>query len=174
MPDVPLYVVVVTAGTSVISTAVPLVIGWARDTGREKRANAKELMRKRTEIVGDRRELCVNLIRLARSFRVLVENAYNSREAVLDSNVKQVRGAVAEIASQADEVEFSVPKAGTAAVSLAVEAKKLALTADEKSREHGSSLASSVFTDFDNCLEAFKDSALSALSALEELQERTG
>ena len=80
MPDVPLYVAIVTAGTSVISTAVPLVIGWARDTGREKRADAKELMRKRTEVVGDRRELCVNLIRLARSYRVLVENAAQPSE----------------------------------------------------------------------------------------------
>ena len=174
MPDVPLYVVVVTAGASVISSAVPLVIGWARDTGREKRADAKELMRKRKEVVGDRRELCVNLIRLARSFRVLVENAYDLSEPVFDSNVKQVRGAVAEIASQADEVEFNVPKAGTAALSLAGEARKLLLTADEKNREHGSSLVPSDFTKFDDCLEVFKDSALSALSALEELQERMG
>ena len=41
MLDVPLYVAVVTAGTSVISGAVPLVIGWAKDAGREKRAEAK-------------------------------------------------------------------------------------------------------------------------------------
>jgi hypothetical protein len=45
------------------------------------------------------------------------------------------------------------------------------LTAEEKNREHGSSLVSSDFTKFDDCLEAFKDSAR---SALEELQERTG
>jgi hypothetical protein len=171
MPDVPLYVVIVTAGTSVVSSAVPLVIGWARDAGREKRADAKEMMRKQKEVVGDRRELCVNLIRLTRGFRVLVENCYDSRGPVLDANVEQVREAVAEIASQADEVEFNVPKAGTAAVSLAAEARKLALTADEKNREHGSTLVPSDFTKFDDCLEAFKNSAL---SALEELQERTG
>jgi hypothetical protein len=66
-------------------------------------------------------------------------------------------------------VEFNVPKAGAAAVSLADEARKLALTAEEKRREHGSSLVSSDFTKFDDCLEALKDSAL---SAFEELQER--
>lgn len=60
MPDVPFYVAILTAGTSVVSSTVPLVIGWARDAGREKRADAKELMRKQKEIAGDRHELCVN------------------------------------------------------------------------------------------------------------------
>lgn len=63
-------------------------------------------------------------------------------------------------------MEFS-----TAAVSLADEARKLALTAEEKNREHASSLVAGDFTKFDDCLEAFKDSAR---SALEELQERSG
>ena len=171
MPDVLLYVAIITACTSVISGAVPLVIGWAKDAGREKRAEAKELTREQQGVVEDRRELCVNLLSLARHFRVLMENAYDSRGPVLDPNVEQVRESVADIASQADKVEFNVSKAGTAAVSLANAARKLALTAEEKNREHGSSLVSSDFTDFDDCLEAFKDSAR---SAIEELQERTG
>jgi hypothetical protein len=171
MPDVPLYVVIVTAGTSVISSAVPLLIGWARDAGREKRVEAKELTREQEEFVGDRRELCVNLLSLARHFRVQMENAYGSRGPVLDQNVEQVREWVADIASQADKVEFNVPKAGTAAVAFADEARELALIAEEKKREHRSSLASGDFMKFDDCLEAFKDSAR---SALEELHERAG
>ena len=170
MPDVPLYVVIVTASASVISVSVPLVIGWAKDAGREKRAEAKELMREQKEVTGDRRELCVNLLSLARHFRVLMENAYDSRGPVLDPNVQQVRESVADIASQADKVEFNVPKAAIAAASLADEARKLALTAEEKNRQHGSSLVSGDFRKFDDCIEAFKDSAR---SALEELQERT-
>lgn len=166
MLNVPFYVAIVTAGTSVVSSAVPLVIGWARDAGKEKRAEAKELTRQQKEGVGDRRELCVNLLSLARHFRVLVENVYVSRGPVLDSNVEHVRESVADIASQADKVEFNVPKAGTAAVSLADEARKLALTAEEKNREHGSSLVSSDFRKFDDCLEVFKDSARSALDEL--------
>ena len=102
---------------------------------------------------------------------MLVKHAYDPRGPVLDPNVKQVRGSVADIASQADKVEFNVPKAGTAAVSLADEARKLALTAEEKNREHGSSLVSGDFRRFDDCLEAFRDSAR---SALEELQARPG
>lgn len=167
MPDVPLYVAIVTAGTSVVSSAVPLVIAWARDTGREKRAEAKELTRAQQEVAGDRRELCVNLLSLARHFRVLMENTYDSRGPVRDPNVEQVRKSVADIASQADKAEFNVPKAGSSAVSLAAEARRLALTAEEKNREHGSPLVSSDFTKFDDCLEAFKESAR---SALEELQ----
>jgi hypothetical protein len=171
MPNVPLYVAIVTAGTSVISSAVPLSIAWGRDAGREKRAEAKELAREQNEVIADRRELCVNLLSLARHFRVLVENAYASRGPVLDPSVEQVRGSVADIASQTDKVEFNVPKAGAAAVSLADEARKLAVTAEEKNREHGSSLDSDDFRKFDDCIEAFKNSAR---SALEVLQERTG
>jgi hypothetical protein len=166
MPDVSLYVAIVTAGTSIISSAVPLVIGWARDTGREKPAEAKELRREQEKVAGDRRELCVNLLSLARHFRVLMENTYDSRGPVLDPNVERVRQSVADIASQADRVEFNVPKAGTAAVSLADEARKLALTAVEKNREHGSLLVPGDFTKFDDCLEAFKDSARFALEEL--------
>lgn len=171
MPDVPLYVAIVTAGTSIISSAVPLVIGWARDAGREKRTEAKDLMREQREVAGDRRELCVHLLSLARHFRVLMENTYDSRGPVLDPSVAQVRRSVADIASQADKVEFNVAEAGPAAVSLADEARKLALTAEEKNREHGSPLVPDDFTTFDNCLEAFKDSAR---SAFEERQERAG
>jgi hypothetical protein len=171
MPDVPLYVAIVTAGTSVISATVPLVIAWARDAGREKRAEAKELTRAQADVAGDRRGQCVELLSLARHFRVLMENTYDSRGPVQEPNVEEVRRSVADIASQADTVEFNVPKAGAAAVSLADEARKLALTAEEKNREHGSSLVSSDFMKFDDCLEAFKDSAR---SALDELQERAG
>jgi hypothetical protein len=172
MPDVPFYVAILTAGASVISSAVPLVIGWGRDAGREKRAEAKEVMRNEKQVAGERRELCVNLLGLARHFRVLMENAYGSRGPVLGPKIEQARGAVADIASQADKVEFNVPKAGAAAVSLADEARKLALTAEERNREHGSALVPSDFAKFDDCLEAFKNSALSALE--EELQERSG
>src|ERR1700733_10747993 len=171
MPDVPLYVAIVTAGTSVVSATVPLVIAWARDAGREKRAEAKELTRAQAEVAGDRRGQCVELLSLARHFRVLMENTYDSRGPVLEPNVEQVRRSVADIASQADTVEFNVPKPGPAAGSLADAARKLALTAEKKNREHGSSLASGDFRKFDDCLEVFKDSAR---SALDELHERAG
>jgi hypothetical protein len=171
MPDDLLYVAIITACTSIISGAVPLVIGWVRDAGREKRAEVKELTREQKDAVEERRELCVDLLSLARHFRVLMENVYDSRGPVLDPSVEEVRRSVADIASQADKVEFNVPKAGTAAVALANEARKLALTAEAKNREHGSSLVSGDFTKFDNRLETFKGSAR---SALEELQERTG
>jgi hypothetical protein len=171
MLDVPFYVAIITAGTSVISSAVPLLIGWAKDAGREKRSEATGLVRAREEVASDRRALCVDLLSLARHFRVLMENVYDSRGPVLDLNVEQVRASVAGIASQADKVEFNVPGAGTAAVALAGEARKLALSAEEKNREHGASLVSGDFTKFDDRLEAFK---VSALSALGELQQRAG
>jgi hypothetical protein len=171
MPEVPLYVAIVTAGTSVISTAVPLVIGWARDTRKEKRAEAKELTREQREVVEGRRELCVNLLSLARHFRVLMENAYGPGAPVEGMSVDQVRTAVADIASQADRVEFNVPKAGAAAVSLADEARKLSLTVEVKKREYGKPLDASDLVKFDDSLEAFKNAARSALEELQSLIE---
>jgi len=167
MPDVSLYVAIVAAGTSVISSAVTLLIGWAKDAGREKRAETKELTRQQEEVAADRRELCVKLLRLARRFRVLMENAYDPRGPVVEPNVGEVREAVAGIAIAADMVQFTVPKAGITAVALADEARKLALTAEERSREHGPSLAPDDFKRFDDCLEEFKNSARSALEALQ-------
>ena len=84
-----------------------------------------------------RRELCVGLLHLAPDFRVLMENAYDSRGPVQDPNIKQVRESAAHIASQADKVEFNVPKAGTAAVALADRPEGSAMSAQEKNREHG-------------------------------------
>ena len=167
MTDISLYVAIVTAVTSVVSVSVPMLFGRAREIRREKRDEAKELRQEQEELAGEKREQCIGLLSLARQFRVLVVSSRFER----NEKVEQVRRSAAEIASQADIVEFNVPKAGPAAVSLADEARKLALTAEKKNREHGSSLASGDFRKFDDCLEVFKDSAR---SALDELQERAG
>jgi hypothetical protein len=171
MTDVPAYVAIVTAGTSVVASAVPLLIGWARDGGQVKRAEAEKLASEQREVARSRRELCVSLLSLARHFRVLMENVYGPGGALPDTNADQVGTSVANIASQADQVEFNVPKAGPVAVSLANEARKLASIAEDKKREHGESLVSSDFTKFDDSLETFKNSALSALEELERHPE---
>ncbi|MGH3169844.1 MAG: hypothetical protein ACRDN0_28690, partial [Trebonia sp.] len=115
-----LYVAIVTAVTAVVSVSVPLLFGRAREIRREKRIEAKELRREQEELAGRKREQCIRLLGLARRFRVLVVSSGLDRH----EKVEQVRRSAAEIASQADIVEFDVPKAGTAAVELTKEAKK--------------------------------------------------
>jgi hypothetical protein len=151
MTDISLYVAIVTAVTSVVSVSVPLLFGRAREIRREKRDEAKEVRREREELVGGKREQCIKLLGLARQFQVLVVSSTLER----DEKVEQVRRSAAEIASQADIVEFNVPSAGAAAVELTIEAKKLA--ADT---EQSGSPKSAALNRFDRLIDAFKETAL--------------
>ncbi len=148
---------------------MPLLIGWAKDEGRQKRAAVKSLTQQQVKEVGKRRDLCVELLHLARDFRVLMENAYDSRDPVQYPDIKQVRQSAADIASQADRVEFNVPGAGPSAVALANEARKLSLTVEETNREHGASQSPIDFTALDHAIEEFKNSAQSDLETGQRL-----
>jgi hypothetical protein len=154
MTDISLYVAIVTAVTSVVSVSVPMLFGRAREVRREKRTEAKELRREQEKLAGEKREQCIRLLSLARQFRVLVVSSGLER----NEKVEQVRRSTAEIASQADIVEFNVPKAGTAAVELTKEAKKLASDAEQSGSPKPDAL-----TRFDECLDAFKETALEQL-----------
>jgi hypothetical protein len=159
MTDISLYVAIVTAVTSVVSVSVPMLFGRAREIRREKRDEAKELRQEQEELAGEKREQCIGLLSLARQFRVLVVSSRFER----NEKVEQVRRSAAEIASQADIVEFNVPKAGTAAVELTKAAKNLALDA-----EQSGSPKSDALTRFDQLLDEFKE------TALEQLKENRG
>jgi hypothetical protein len=164
MTDVPLSLAVISTVTPVIAGALPLAVGWIKDAGRDKRDVAERLRRDQSELARKKREQCVKLLRLTRDFRVLVENTYDSTGSELEANAEQVRQSAADIASQADEVEFMVPGVENEALSLAAAARLLAApVAEKKNRELGSSLLSPDFTDFDRRLEEFKQSARVAL-----------
>lgn len=154
MADISLYVAIVTAVTSVVSVSVPLLIGRAREIRQEKRIAAKELRREQEKLARGKREQCIRLLGLARQFQVLVVSSTLER----DEKVEQVRRSAVDIASQADIVEFSVPSAGTAAVELTMEAKKLA-----SDTEQSGSPKSAALTRFDRLIDAFKEAALEQL-----------
>jgi hypothetical protein len=172
MADVPLSVAIISTITPVVAGILPLTFGWFRDAAREKRAAAKRLETEQSKLALERRSQCVALLRLARDFRVLVENTFDSTGSDLDAHAEQVRQSTADIASQADEVEFMVSNAGTEALALATAARLLAAPlTDKKNREHGSALLAPDFDDFDQCLAKFKKAALGATG---EVQERPG
>lgn len=165
MADVPLSLAIISTITPVIAGVLPLTVGWIKDAGRDKRAAAEQIRLEQSELARKKREQCVKLLRLTRDFRVLVENTYDSIGPELDTNAEQVRQSAADIASQADDVEFMVPEAEAEALSLAAAARLLAApVADKKNRELGSPLLSPDFTEFDQCLAEFKQAARAALS----------
>jgi len=164
MPDVPLSLAIISTVTPVVAGALPLTVGWIRDSRREKRAAMERIREERSQLAREKRLQCVSLLRLARDFRVLVENTYDSTGPELDTNAEQVRQFAADIAGRADEVEFMVSGAETEALSLAEAARLLAApVADKKNRAHGASLLSPNFTEFDRCLAKFKRAARVAL-----------
>jgi hypothetical protein len=164
MADVPLTVAVISTVSPVVAGALPLIIGWMRDSGREKREQMERLATERLRLAQEKRGECVRLLRLARDFRVLLENTCDSRGSDLAANAQQIRKSAADITGQADEVGFMVPEAEATASSLAAETCSLAATvADMKNRALGASLLSPDFTRFDKLLEEFKETAQAAL-----------
>ncbi|HEY1705664.1 MAG TPA: hypothetical protein VGG75_38755 [Trebonia sp.] len=166
MTDIPLSLAIVSTVTPAVVGLVPLAVGWVRDTGRDKRDAAERLQEKQSELAQTRRDKCVRLLRLTRDFRVLVENTCDSTGPELDANAEQIRQSVATIASQADEVEFMVPRIAAEALSLADAARDLgAPVAGKQNRQYGTPLLSAdtdirrYFEKFDQCLEDFKAAA---------------
>lgn len=164
MTDVPLSLAVISTITPVVAGILPLTVTLVMDARREKRAAAERLRAEQLQFALKSRAQCVMLLRLARDFRVLVENTHDSTGPELDAHAERVRQSAAGIASHADEVEFMVPGAETEALSLAAAARLLAApVADKKNRTLGSSLLSPDFTEFDRCLVEFKRAARAAL-----------
>jgi hypothetical protein len=174
MADVPLSLAVVSTITPVVAGAIPLAVAWIRDTGSERRAAAERLRVEQSRLARKKRAQCVRLLRLARDFRVLVENTGDSSGPELDAHAEQVRLSAADLAKQADEVEFMVPEAEAEALSLAAAARRLgAPIADKKNRTLGSSLLSPDFREFDRCFGEFKQAARRAVGGRPAIAEES-
>jgi hypothetical protein len=164
MADVPLTLAIISTVAPVVAGGVPLVIGWIREAGRDKRKSAERLATEQLRLAQEKRGECVKLLRLARDYRVLVANAEDSHGADLVTYAKQIRQAAADIAGQADEVGFMLPAAESTANSLAAEARMLAaVIADSKNRVGGEALLAPDFASFDRWLAEFKVTAQAAL-----------
>jgi hypothetical protein len=164
MADVPLALYVIGTVSPVVAGGLPLVVGWIRETGRDKRQSAERLAAEQLRLAQEKRGECVKLLRLARDYRVLVADAEDSHGADLISYAKQIRQAAADITGQADDVGFMVPAIEDTASLLAAAARMLAaVIADRDNRVRGEALRLPDFTGFDGCLNAFKAAAQIAL-----------
>jgi hypothetical protein len=163
MADVPLALAIVSTVSPVVAGAIPVVVGWIRDSGRDKREQAERAEADRARHEQKKLRACVKLLRLARDFRVLVQNTCDSRGSDLADYAEQIRQSAANISGQADEVGFIVSETEAPASSLATEARMLAETiADSKNREFGASILTPDFTTFDQCFDKLKAVARAA------------
>ena len=164
MAEVPFSLAVLGLFAPVVAGALPLLAGWIRETASQKRAAAEQLRTEQAQLVEGKRAQCIELLRQAHDFRVLVENTCDSSGADLDARAEQVRQSAANIASLADEIEFRVPGAESEALCLATAASQLAVpVADRESRKLRTSLDPPDFTEFDTCREEFKRAARAAV-----------
>lgn len=164
MTDVPLTLAIVSTVAPVVAGALPMIGGWIRDSGHDRREQASRAAADRERQEREQRAECVKLLRQARDFRVLVQNTCDARGAELVTYAKQVRQSAADITCQANEVGFMMFATETAANSLAAEAHLLAVTmANGRNRELGASLLSPDFTRFDRRVARFKAAAQVAL-----------
>jgi len=167
MADVPLTLAIISTVAPVVAGAIPVIVGWIRDSGRDKRELGERVAAEVARVEREKREACVKLLRQARDFRVLVENTCDSRGSDLAIHAQQIRKAAADITGQADEVGFMVFVTEATANCLAAEACILADTiADAKNTGLGASLLSPNFTEFDRCLAEFKAAAQGAFGYL--------
>jgi hypothetical protein len=163
MADVPLTLAIISTVAPVVAGAIPVIVGWIRDSGREKRELGERDAAEAARLEREKREACVKLLRQARDFRVLVENTCDSRGSDLAIHAQQIRKAAADITGQADEVGFMVFVTEATANCLAAEACILADTiANAKNTGLGASLLSPDFAEFDRCLMEFKIAAQGA------------
>jgi len=171
MADVPLSLAIISTSAPVIVGILPLTVGWFRDAKREKRAEEERRRTEQAQLTRKKETHCVELLRLAREFRVLAENTCDPAGPGLDALAEQVRESAARLASQADKVEFMIDEAEIQALSLASAAGRLAARiTDKENRELGSQLVVPDFTEFDGCLVDFKRAARAALGG--QPQER--
>lgn len=173
MTDVPLTLAIVSTVAPVIAGALPVIGGWIRDSGRDRREQARRAAAHRERQEREQRAECVKLLRQVRDFRVLVQNTCDARGAQLVTYAKQVRQSAADITCQADEVGFMIFATETAANSLAAEAHLLAGTIADKL---GASLSPD-FIRFDRRVARFKAAAQVALgyeAALAEAADESG
>jgi len=163
MADIPLALAIAGTVSPAVAGAIPVIIAWIRDSGRDKRDRAERAEADRARLERKKRNACVKLLRLARDFRALVENTCDSRGPDLSANAEQIRQSAADISSQADEVGFMISETEAAASSLAAAARGLAeKIADSKNREFGASILAPDFTRFDRCFDKLKADARAA------------
>ena len=171
MPDV--LVAVVSGGLALIGVAIPIVTSAIQDNEKDKRdrqeraeLERQRLLQENQRLLQERRKECADLLRMARDFRVAVENSYESRGADKTKRAWAIRQSAANISGQADEIGMLVPELNAAAEALAGAASDLVeIVADEKSLSLGASTQRPDTAELTRRMRAFKAAAMDVFQA---------
>ena len=166
MSDV--LVAVVSGGFTLIGVAIPIVISALKDNEKDKRDHQaraelerQRLLQENQRLLQEQRKECADLLRMARDFRVAVENSYESRGADKTKRAWGIRQSAADISGRADEIGMLVPELNAAAEALANAARDLVgIVTDEKSLSLGASTQRPDTAELSRRMTAFKLAAM--------------
>jgi hypothetical protein len=138
-------VAVISGGLTLMGVAIPIITSAVQGNAKDKRDRQEraELERQRSLreqrlLLRERRKESAMLLRMARDFRVAVEDSYESRGAERAALARRIRQRAADISGQADEIGMLVPELNAAAELVAEAARDLvAIVTDEQSMSLG-------------------------------------
>jgi hypothetical protein len=164
MSDVPFAVAVLAGTAPIIAGAIPIITGALRDSRRDKLEHLEGLAAERLRSLQGNRADCAALLRLARDFRVLVQNdgEYHGPDKV--AQLWKIRQHAADIMGQADTIGLMVPSLDVTADALARAVSQLAeAAANDEGVPLGASAGRPGLTELDDCIGRFKSAARTAL-----------
>jgi len=125
VPEVSLYVALITAAAAIVSASLPLLTSFFRD---ERRAERDRRERMTTE----QQQVCLDLLGSAGELRAQVENAADYQGAKMAGLLAEIRKCAEAVRQNAARVELLAPvKLGETAERLAKAAGKLTAAAVE-------------------------------------------
>jgi len=122
MPEVSIYVAIITAGAGVLGGATPQVATLIRDSRQDKRDRHE----RRADAT---RQACLELLHAAGDFRTDVANTCHSHGDGMEARLEGVRAAAETIALHAVSVGLMDPKLSASAEGVATAAEAVAVTA---------------------------------------------
>jgi hypothetical protein len=159
MPEVSIYVAIITAAAGVLGAATPQVATLIRDSRQaerdrqERRADAK-------------RQACLELLRAAGDFRTDVANTCHSHGDGMEARLEGVRAAAETVALHAVSVGLLDQKLSTSAERVAAGAEAVAGAAVENFDERVKAVIPEPdYTEFDAAVAAFRRIVMAAARA---------
>jgi len=171
MTDV--FVALISGGLALIASAIPVVTSALKDNAKDKRDSEERAEQERQRIrqedqrqLQERRKECATLLRMARDFRVAVENSFQARGADKAARAEDIRQGAADMSGQADEIGMLVPELNAAAEAVAAAAGDLVeIVADAKSLALGAATQRPDTAELTRRMKAFKAAAMNVFHA---------
>ena len=158
MPEVSLYVAVITATAGIVGASLPLTMTYLRDVRRAERD-------RRERVAGSQRQVCLDLLATAGELRAQVENAADYQGTRMAELLAEIRTCAEAVRQNAAAVELLAPaKLGEPAKRLAEAAEKLRASAAEGTDlKNGQMVKVPSTAELAGTMSAFKDQATAEL-----------